>query len=63
MHKYKAQRTYIGNLKFDSKGEANRYLHLKGLQRMNLIQDLKLQPTFEIIHNDKKICKVKLDFS
>lgn len=38
----------IGNITFDSKTEANRYLVLRNLQDKGLIECLEVQPKFEI---------------
>lgn len=46
-HKYKAQKTEVDGLKFDSKREAKRYMELKLLERAGKIRDLELQPKFK----------------
>ena len=46
--KYKSKAVVIDGHRFPSKLEANRYLELKLLQRAGKIQDLELQPTFEL---------------
>jgi len=62
-HKYKAQRTTIDGITFDSKAEANRYWELKMLQRAGKIQKLELQPEFELVPglrwNGKKLRTIK----
>jgi hypothetical protein len=45
-HKYKAKRTEVDGIKFDSKSEAKRYQELKLLERGGAIQNLSLQPRF-----------------
>lgn len=62
MTKYKAIRTAVDGIMFDSKKESERYKYLK--QRLNdgIIQDLKLQPKFDCIINGKKVCTYKADF-
>jgi hypothetical protein len=44
--KYKAKKTIIDGITFDSKSEANRYVDLKLLQRGGAIKNLSLQPRF-----------------
>ncbi len=39
-------KTEIDDIKFDSKGEACRYSHLKHLERLGMISELRLQPRF-----------------
>ena len=40
-HKYNAKKTYVGNIKFDSKAEAEYYLYLKSMTHIDI---LELQP-------------------
>jgi hypothetical protein len=49
MSKYNAIKTVIDGVKFDSRKEAARYQELKYLQMAGEIQDLILQPSFELI--------------
>ena len=44
--KYKAKKTIIDGITFDSKSEAKRYEELKLLQRGGAIKNLSLQPRF-----------------
>lgn len=44
--KYKAVKTVVDGIKFDSKKEANYYLMLKQMQQQGKISSLKLQPKF-----------------
>jgi len=44
--KYKAKKTEIDGITFDSKAEAKRYQELKLLERADYIQHLSLQPRF-----------------
>ena len=57
--KYRAVKTAIDGITFDSKAEARRYSELKFLQRAKKIKDLSLQPKFELqagfYHRGKKI--------
>ena len=41
--KYKAVKTEVDGIKFDSKKEANRHIELKKLEKANVISSLKLQ--------------------
>ena len=46
MSKYRARKTEIDGIKFDSKKEAKRYTELKLLERNGDIEKLTLQPRF-----------------
>lgn len=48
-HKYGARKTTVDGITFDSKAEADYYSQLKLLQRTGEIEDIELQPKFEII--------------
>ena len=60
--KYKAVKTTIDGITFDSKKEAKRYTELKLLEKTGMITHLELQPTYDITINGAKICKYKADF-
>lgn len=47
--KYNNRKVTVDNIQFDSIKEADRYIELKLLQRAGKIQDLELQPKFELI--------------
>lgn len=51
--KYRARKTTVDGIKFDSQKEARRYKELKLLERGKAISDLKLQPKFELIPKQK----------
>lgn len=53
MSKYNSRKTVIDGIKFDSKLEAERYKQLKLLERSGEINNLKLQPKFEILKSYK----------
>ncbi|MGP4073804.1 DUF1064 domain-containing protein [Piscibacillus sp. B03] len=53
-HKYRAHKTVIDDIKFDSKAEAEYYLHLKLLKRVGEIKDFKLQPKYLLQEKFKK---------
>lgn len=46
--KYKAVKTEIDGIKFDSKKEANRYIGLKQLENLGVIQNLQRQVKYEL---------------
>lgn len=46
MSKYRAKKTEIDGIKFDSKKEAKRYIVLKALESNGEIKNLTLQPKF-----------------
>ena len=60
--KYRAIKTEVDGIMFDSKKEAGRYVELKKRLDAGIIQDLKLQPKFDCIINGKKICTYRADF-
>jgi len=60
--KYKAVKTTIDGITFDSKKEAKRYTELKVLEKAGHITHLELQPEYQITINGAKICKYKADF-
>jgi len=62
MNKYKAIKTVVEGITFDSKKEARRYLQLKLLVRAGAITDLELQPKFDLIVNGTKCGFYKADF-
>jgi len=59
MSKYKAKPTTIGNIKFASKAEAQRYMALILMEKAGKISWLTLQPKFVLLdkfkHNGKSI--------
>lgn len=46
MSKYRAKKTVIDGIKFDSKKEAKRYIVLRELEKQGNIEKLMLQPRF-----------------
>ena len=52
--KYHNKKTVIDGIKFDSKLEAERYAHLKMMERAGVIRDLELQPEYELIPSFRK---------
>lgn len=61
-NKYHAIRCRVGNIKFDSKAEARRYLYLKSLENAKEITDLKMQVKFPFMYDNKKIFDYIADF-
>jgi hypothetical protein len=53
-NKYKAVKTVIDGMTFDSKAEARRYTILRLLERQGLIKDLETQPKFLLLEGFKK---------
>ena len=60
--KYRNKITEINGIKFHSKKEANRYVHLRILENANKIKDLELQPKIPLMVNGKKIGNYIGDF-
>lgn len=48
MTKYKAVKTTIDGITFDSKKEAERYVELKAMEKAGEITNLELQPKFKL---------------
>ena len=60
--KYRAIKTIVDDITFDSKKEARRYIQLKLMVRSGNISNLKLQPRFDLIVNGCKCGFYKADF-
>ena len=63
MSKYRAIKTVVDGITFDSKLEAKRYSELKLLERAGELAGLELQPAFPIDINGIKICTYRGDFA
>jgi hypothetical protein len=61
-NKYRAVKTEVDGIMFDSKREAARYMELVLLERAGEISRLELQPKYDCVVNGKKICTYKADF-
>ena len=61
-NKYRAVKTEVDGIMFDSKREAARYMELMLLQKAGEISHLELQPSFVCMVNGHKICNYKADF-
>ena len=48
-NKYRAKKTVVGDIKFDSKKEANRWMELQLLERGGAISDLRRQVKVELM--------------
>ena len=53
MNKYNNKKTFVNGIKFDSIKESKRYLELQSLVLAGAIDDLELQPRFEIVPQHK----------
>ena len=62
MSKYRNRKTEVDGFVFDSRREANRYLELKILERAGEIENLELQPKYDLSVNGKHICSYIADF-
>lgn len=69
MSKYKAKKTVIDGITFDSKKEANRYVELKQMELNGEISNLQLQVPYELIPKQvidgkvvERACKYLADF-
>ena len=60
--KYRAIKTIVDGIKFDSKKEAARYSQLKLMEKSGAIKDLELQPRYDLIINGQKCGFYKADF-
>lgn len=61
--KYRNEPVVVDGFRFASKREAARYHELKLLERAGEIYDLKLQPSYDLSVNGKKVCRYVGDFS
>ena len=61
-NKYRAIKTEVDNIRFDSKREAKRYQELRLLERAGVIKDLKLQVRFPLKVQSELICTYVADF-
>lgn len=60
--KYKAKKTEVNGIIFDSKKEADHYCKLKLLEQSGVIHNLECQHRFRIEINGQKICDYVADF-
>ena len=59
MSKYKAKKTEVDGIIFDSKKEAKRYQELKLLEKSGKIKNLELQPQFLIQEGFRDLAGIK----
>lgn len=62
MHKYHAKPTTVNGIRFASKRESERYQDLKLLQIAGEIDDLELQPRWDLHVKGVKVCRYVADF-
>lgn len=62
-NKYRAKKTTVDNITFDSRAEAIRYCALKVLFRAGHICNLEVQPEFNFKLDGKKIFTYRADFA
>lgn len=64
-NKYRAQKTEVDGITFDSKAEARRFMELRLLERAGEISGLKLQEPFACTVGEKSVvvCTYRADFS
>jgi len=60
--KYRNRKTLVDGIQFDSQKEADRYQELQWMQQAGLIQDLELQPRYDLIVNGHKLGFYRGDF-
>lgn len=60
--KYRAVKTVVDGVTFDSKREAARYAELRLLEKRGFIRQLELQPEFRFELDGKLIFKYRADF-
>lgn len=63
MRKFRNVPVDLDGYHFDSKAEANHYIHLKMLVRAGIISELQCQPKFPLVVNGIKVCTYIADFS
>ncbi len=61
-NKYRAVKTEVDGIMFDSKREAARYMELVLLEHSGQISRLELQPEYKCIVDGKLICTYRGDF-
>lgn len=61
--KYHNIKTVIDGVTFDSRKEANYYIHLKIRAARGEIKNLSLQPKYPVVINGYKICTYRADFT
>ena len=62
LNKYRNVKTKVNGYTFDSKKEAGRFVELTLLKGQGAIENLELQPKFDLVINNKKIATYTADF-
>lgn len=62
MNKYRAVKTWVGDIRFDSRREAERYKVLKLLEKAGKIRGLELQPKFPLLVKGERVGTYTADF-
>lgn len=60
--KFNNKPTFVDEIRFDSKKEAQRYVDLKWLEKAGQIHNLELQPSFDLMVNGVKVGRYVADF-
>ena len=64
VNKYRAIKTTVDGITFDSKAEARRYRELRTLEKAGAIRGLELQPEFPITaRNGERVATYRADFA
>lgn len=61
-NKFRAVKTVVDGIVFDSKLEAKKYQEFKLLEKAGEIQDLQLQVRYDLCVNNQKVCTYVADF-
>lgn len=61
-NKFRAVKTYVDGIKFDSMLEAGRYEQLRLLEMSGDIKDLEIQKQFSLSVNGRQVCVIIPDF-
>jgi len=61
-NKFRAIKTEVDGIVFDSKLEAKKYQEFKLLEKAGQIQDLQLQVRYDLCVNNQKVCTYVADF-
>lgn len=63
MNKYRARKTEVDGIVFDSAAEARRWCELKLLEKAGEIRNLTRQITVPLVVNGQIICRLRPDFA
>ena len=62
-HKFNAKPQIVDGFRFASTAEANRYLELMILGKCGALDNLELQPRFQLVVNGQKVGEYRADFA